>query len=191
MATNSRILAWEIPWTEGPGRLWNIGSHRVRHHWSDLKHGTHTKTATPQDGALPSRRPLRDIPGAFLPVPRPGLALCGLPKRSLPHFPEPSWRWHLHCLSHPCHQSLLPFSQTSTRRLSKSPLCFQMLHLGFAHWVSGSWETDLPAARVAGGPWTLTLPPQASPVCPVLPFCESWDMKNLGSTNHEPPWWVF
>ena len=25
------ILAWRIPWTEEPGGLWSIGSHRVRH----------------------------------------------------------------------------------------------------------------------------------------------------------------
>jgi len=29
MATNSSILAWRIPWTEEPGRLWSIGSQRV------------------------------------------------------------------------------------------------------------------------------------------------------------------
>ena len=26
MATHSSILAWEIPWTEGPGRLQSMGS---------------------------------------------------------------------------------------------------------------------------------------------------------------------
>ena len=26
MATHSSILAWRIPWTEEPGRLWSIGS---------------------------------------------------------------------------------------------------------------------------------------------------------------------
>ena len=31
MATHSSILAWEIPWTEEPGSLQSIGSHRVRH----------------------------------------------------------------------------------------------------------------------------------------------------------------
>ena len=29
MATHSRILAWEIPWTEEPGRLQSMGSLRV------------------------------------------------------------------------------------------------------------------------------------------------------------------
>ena len=36
MATYSSILAWRIPWTEEPGGLQSMGSHRVRHDWSDL-----------------------------------------------------------------------------------------------------------------------------------------------------------
>ena len=35
-ATHFSILAWRIPWTEEPGRLWSIGSQRVRHDWSNL-----------------------------------------------------------------------------------------------------------------------------------------------------------
>ena len=31
MATHSRVLAWEIPWTEEPGGLQSMGSQRVRH----------------------------------------------------------------------------------------------------------------------------------------------------------------
>ena len=31
LATHSSILAWEIPWTEEPGRLQSIGSQRVGH----------------------------------------------------------------------------------------------------------------------------------------------------------------
>ena len=31
LATNSSVLAWEIPWTQGPGRLWSTGWQRVRH----------------------------------------------------------------------------------------------------------------------------------------------------------------
>ena len=43
MATHSSILAWRIPWTEEPSRLWSIGLQRIRHNWSDLAH-THTHT---------------------------------------------------------------------------------------------------------------------------------------------------
>ena len=31
MATHSSNLAWKIPWTEEPGRLWSMGSQRVGH----------------------------------------------------------------------------------------------------------------------------------------------------------------
>ena len=31
IATHSSILAWKIPWTEEPGRLWSMGSQRVGH----------------------------------------------------------------------------------------------------------------------------------------------------------------
>ena len=31
MATHSSVLAWRIPWTENPGRLQSMESHRVGH----------------------------------------------------------------------------------------------------------------------------------------------------------------
>ena len=31
MATRSSILAWRIPWTEEPSRLWSMGLQRVGH----------------------------------------------------------------------------------------------------------------------------------------------------------------
>ena len=46
MATHSSILAWEIPWTEGPGRLEPIGSQRVRHVWIH----THRRDICPRSG---------------------------------------------------------------------------------------------------------------------------------------------
>ena len=36
MAPHSRTLAWRIPGTGEPGGLPSMGSHRVRHDWSDL-----------------------------------------------------------------------------------------------------------------------------------------------------------
>ena len=36
MATHSSVLAWRIPGTGEPSRLPSMGSHRVRHDWSDL-----------------------------------------------------------------------------------------------------------------------------------------------------------
>ena len=36
VATHSSTLAWQIPWTEEPGRLQSMGSLGVGHDWSDL-----------------------------------------------------------------------------------------------------------------------------------------------------------
>ena len=36
MATHYSILAWEIPWTEEPGRLHPMGSQRTGHDQVDL-----------------------------------------------------------------------------------------------------------------------------------------------------------
>ena len=36
MAAHSSVLAWRIPGTGEPGELPSMGSHRVRHDWSDL-----------------------------------------------------------------------------------------------------------------------------------------------------------
>ena len=35
MATHASILAWEIPWTEEPGRLQSLGSQKSRTRLSD------------------------------------------------------------------------------------------------------------------------------------------------------------
>ena len=37
MASHSSVLAWRIPGTGEPGGLPSMGSHRVRHDWSDLE----------------------------------------------------------------------------------------------------------------------------------------------------------
>ena len=36
MTTHSSVFAWRIPGTGEPGGLPSMGSHRVRHDWSDL-----------------------------------------------------------------------------------------------------------------------------------------------------------
>ena len=37
MATSSSVLAWDIAWTEEPGRLQSIGSQKVGHVLSTMK----------------------------------------------------------------------------------------------------------------------------------------------------------
>ena len=38
MTTYSSILAWEIPWTEEPGRLQSMGSQKVEHYLATRQH---------------------------------------------------------------------------------------------------------------------------------------------------------
>ena len=47
MATHSSVLAWRIPGTGEPGGLPSMGSHRVRHDWSDLAAATAVKISSP------------------------------------------------------------------------------------------------------------------------------------------------
>ena len=51
IATYSSILAWEIPWTEEPGRLWPIALQGVIHDWA-TEHGS---TCGMQDLNSPTR----------------------------------------------------------------------------------------------------------------------------------------
>ena len=44
MATHSGTLAWEIPWTEEPGRLQSMGSQTVRYDWATSLSLFHCKT---------------------------------------------------------------------------------------------------------------------------------------------------
>ena len=43
LATRSSILAWEIPWTEEPGRLQSMQSQRVGHDWACMHACTYTQ----------------------------------------------------------------------------------------------------------------------------------------------------
>ena len=66
MATHSRILAWSIPWTEEPGGLLSIGSHRVRHDCSNLAcmHALEKEMAT-HSSILAWRIPVTEEPGGL------------------------------------------------------------------------------------------------------------------------------
>ena len=58
MATHSNILAWRIPWTEEPGGLQAIGSHRVGRNLSNL--AQHMKNIT-TEGRSADRRFIRKL----------------------------------------------------------------------------------------------------------------------------------
>ena len=58
MATHSSVLAWRIPGTGEPGGLPSMGSHRVRHDWSDLAAATASagNIKDPWVGKIPWRK---------------------------------------------------------------------------------------------------------------------------------------
>ena len=58
IATHSSILAWGIPWTEGPGGLQSLGSQRVRPHWGT---NTHTRCQYPHSISFPpEKKPVKN-----------------------------------------------------------------------------------------------------------------------------------
>ena len=61
MATHSNILAWGIPWTEEPGRLWFMGSQRVGHDYSNLARRQGQTVAMYLFSLLLTISPLSDI----------------------------------------------------------------------------------------------------------------------------------
>ena len=62
MATHSSVLAWRIPGTGEPGGLPSMGSHRVRHYWSDLAAAAAAAMAT-HSNTLAWKIPCTEDPG--------------------------------------------------------------------------------------------------------------------------------
>ena len=58
MATHSSILAWRISWTEEPGGLQSMVSHRVRRDRGD---STHTQGENGQRSLVPEVREISEI----------------------------------------------------------------------------------------------------------------------------------
>ena len=99
MATHSDILAWRIPWTEGPGGLQSMRSQRVRHDWATNFSGsmwlylqklpyinmnlTQVYTCSPSRTPLPPPSPSHPSGSSQCTSPehpvsciKPGLAIC-------------------------------------------------------------------------------------------------------------------
>ena len=68
MATHSSVLAWEIPWTEKPGGLQSMGSHRVRHDLEIKQHTIHLQL----ECWLEEGKHLMCLAKCYGPVSRPG-----------------------------------------------------------------------------------------------------------------------
>ena len=60
MATHSSVLAWRIPGTGKPGGLPSMGSHKVKHDWSDLA----AAAAADRKESASNAKDLGSIPGS-------------------------------------------------------------------------------------------------------------------------------
>ena len=65
MASQSGILAWRIPWTEDPVRLWSMGLQRVGQDWMFAHARAHTHTHTHTHIIKSSSRKEKKIRGIF------------------------------------------------------------------------------------------------------------------------------
>ena len=121
MATHSSTLAWRIPWTQEPGGLLSVGSHRVGHDWSDLAAAAYLKL----------------LLSPCCSVTKLCLTLCAPTDCSTPGFPVLHYlpefaQTHVHWVGaiQPSHPLLLP--SPSALHLSQ--------HEGLFQWVGSSHQ---------------------------------------------------
>ena len=131
MATHSSVLAWRIPETGEPGGLPSLGSHRVRHDWSDLA----AAAAKCTTGACHVALQIKNLPAKARNIRDSG---------SIPGSGRTPGRGHgnplqYSCLENPCGQRRL---QATVHRVSQSQI--RMKQLSAAQNCSkkktGAWE---------------------------------------------------
>ena len=122
MATHSSVLAWRIPGTGEPGGLLSIGSHRVRHDWSNLAAAVHVSPCPEPPSHLPPPRVVLWV------VPAPALSgllhSLNLDWSSISHMVIYVLQCYSLKSSHPC---LLPWSPKSVFYICVS---FAILYIG-------------------------------------------------------------
>ena len=95
MATHSSILAWEIPWTEEPGRLQSMGSQRVRAWLSTL-------TAEPEASQKTNTNQLQMVDMNSTSFPVILNLVCFIHSRSIPRYismKASSWASCAYCMT--------------------------------------------------------------------------------------------
>ena len=71
MATHSSVLAWRIPGMGEPGGMPSMGSHRVRHNWSDLAEAAAQRNRVKKNGEKRPETSLLMTPCALVRSKRP------------------------------------------------------------------------------------------------------------------------
>ena len=117
MATHSSVLGWRIPGTGEPGGLLSMGSHRVRHDWSDLATAAPRVTETYDLASEKKERKvnLGEHLASCHPLPH---SLCSSGR----DFPSVLWQWHI-----PPVMENMSFSLPSPKVLFLLLLCFYQL----------------------------------------------------------------
>ena len=151
MATHSSLLAWRIPWTEKPGRLQSMGSHRVGHDWSDLA------AAAAKCVGKKSVKQVKEIMLLFVIV----WDISVLSQFSSVSQSDSLWPWtaaHQDSLSITNSQSLLKLMSIESVMPSKylillsSPPAFNLSqHQSLLQWVSSSHEVPKVIGASASG----------------------------------------
>ena len=98
MATHSSILAWRIPGTGDPGGLPSMGSHRVRHDWSDLAAADTVRTRflkVAMTDILARQSLWAELACASWPA-----GFCPLGSEDASHQPITTWSISRHCHIH-------------------------------------------------------------------------------------------
>ena len=127
MATHSSVLAWRIPGIGEPGGLPSMGSHRVRHDWSDLQQQQQTTAAASNLVFLSPATATFSVACKF-------------------HVIWQSWSFSLYLLPFLCllHSDLLNVLQTDEAYSTLGPLHFVFLLLGMLFlWLTPSYHWGL------------------------------------------------
>ena len=99
IATHSSILAWEIPWTEKPGRVQSMGSQRVGHDWATNIHTSHRHYIKKWRWLCTTKTLFTNTRGSQIGLPTPDLAHADFPGPSF-HILLSSPLTHFVCSRH-------------------------------------------------------------------------------------------
>ena len=133
MATHSSLLAWEIPWTEGPGWLPSTGLQWVRHNWSILAH-THIVYIRVCSLCCIFYRFDKCIMSPIHCYSRIGLP----PGKSSPSFSPPSGNhWYSYV------SRVLPFPECHRVGIISLLDSMSPFQTGFFHWQTSIWVSSM------------------------------------------------
>ena len=156
MATHSSVLAWRIPGTGEPRGLPSMGSHRVRHNWSDLAAAAADSILKSRDITLPTKVHLSQSFGFFQAV------MYGCESWTI----KKAECWRIDACELWCWRRLLRVPWTAIRwnqsilkeispeySLELLMLKLTLQYFGHLMWRSDSFGKSLMLGKIEGRPW--------------------------------------